>query len=68
LAAVVRYRAGVALVLAGDPATGVGHVVAAVQAGYSRAVAGRDDDLASIRSDPRLLDALGTPAGAPAAR
>ena len=59
---------GVALVLAGDPASGVGHVAAAVQAGYSRAVAARDDDLASVRSHPRMQDALGAPAGAPAAR
>jgi tetratricopeptide (TPR) repeat protein len=55
-----RYRAGVALVLVGDP-RGVDEVVTAIADGHSRSEAALDVDLASVRGDSRLAAALAEP-------
>lgn len=62
LTATARYRTGVALVLVNNPA-GVEHVVAAINAGYSRAVAARDDDLSAVRDADPLAAVLAEGAG-----
>ena len=53
----MRYRAAVALVLIGHP-DGPGRVADAIAAGYSRAIASTDDDLASVRTHPALAGVL----------
>jgi Flp pilus assembly protein TadD len=54
-----RYRAGVALILAGDHAPGVEAVLKALTDGFSRTEAAADYDLRSVLSDTRLRAALG---------
>jgi serine/threonine-protein kinase len=58
LAATARYRAGVALILARERERGIAEVVRAIGEGYSRSVAERDDDLASVMAHPALAAAL----------
>jgi tetratricopeptide (TPR) repeat protein len=61
LAATPRYRAGVALILAGERERGIAEVVRAIGEGHSRSAAQRDEDLATVLADPALAAALQTP-------
>ena len=58
LSPITRYRAGVALVLAGDVSAGVDQVVRAIENGFSRTEAARDEDLQTVAADPRIVAAV----------
>jgi serine/threonine-protein kinase len=62
----IRYKQAVVHVLAGDRDAGLQALEVAVQGGYSTSVVGRDEDLLSLRADPRFLKLIGgtAPTGA----